>query len=267
MQLKEQVTETLLVESVNGTTTISFNRPERMNAFNTQMAIDLEKVTESLRHDKSLRVLLLKGTGKMFMPGGDILEFHEHVDELEQGVRSTIRTLNGAIANLAKLQVPIVAAVHGSVAGVGMSFMATADLVLAMEGTKFTTAYSGLGVSPDGGLSFSLPHLVGLRKALELALLGEVIDAEEAKKIGLINWVVPAEGFEKKAQEIVQRLAAGPTTALAWTRKLVREGSQGTLLGQLDQEAEGFSKCTGTADFKEGVKSFLEKRRPAFIGK
>ena len=145
--------------------------------------------------------------------------------------------------------------------------MMACDLVIAAEKTKFTMAYSGLGISPDGGASFNLPHTVGPKKAMEWLLLPDVFDAETAKTYGLINWVVSSEKLAEETERLVNRLAKGPTQSYAHTKKrLVNESWSTTLEAQLEREGRAFEACTTTADFKSGVTGFLQKSKCEFIG-
>jgi 2-(1,2-epoxy-1,2-dihydrophenyl)acetyl-CoA isomerase len=162
---------------------------------------------------------------------------------------------------------PVLASVHGSVAGVGVSLMMACDLVIAAENTKFTMAYSGLGISPDGGASYNLPRMVGVKKAMEWLLLSDIFNAEDAKLNGLINWVVPEDQLKDKTDRLMQRLANGPTNSYANTKKLMSQTWDHSLEKQLEIEGLAFESCTTSADFKAGVTHFIHKTRPVFLGK
>ena len=178
-----------------------------------------------------------------------------------------VRTLNATIHNLMHMPKPVLASVHGSVAGVGISLMLATDLVIAAENTKFTTAYSGIGISPDGGCSFQLPRLVGAKKAMEWLLLSDIFDAYEAKNQGLINWVVSEDQLEKNTHKILTRLAKGPAQSYASIKRLVNSTWQETLSNQLEEEGRAFAACSVTQDFQSGVKGFLTKKQVEFVGK
>jgi 2-(1,2-epoxy-1,2-dihydrophenyl)acetyl-CoA isomerase len=201
------------------------------------------------------------------MAGGDIRFFHESLDMMPKGVLNLVRMVNGIISNLMHSPKPVVACVHGSVAGVGMSFMMAADLVIAGANTQFTMAYSKLGVSPDGGASYFLPKMVGHKKAMELALLSDVINANQAQDLGLINWVVPEDQLEEKTLQILNKLASGPTQAYANTKQLIYQSASNSLEQQFEAEARSFAHLSQTADFRSGVIGFLNKTKPEFIGK
>lgn len=259
--------ETILYSVTDHLATIAFNRPESMNAFDNKMADELVLITDEIRANPSIRAVLLCGTGHLFMAGGDLKFFHDRLDTMPAGVMKIVRALNASILNLMQMPKPVLASVHGSVAGVGMSFLLASDLVIAANTTKFTMAYSGIGISPDGGASFHLPRLVGVKKAMEWLLLSEVFDAEEAKQCGLINWTVPDESLKEETQRILNRLANGPTQSYSQIKKLVNETWQTDLTAQLEKEGRAFEACSVTTDFKSGVTSFLQKKKPAFMGK
>lgn len=259
--------ETILFSVTNNIATITFNRPTAMNSFDKKMADDLEELTEQVRVDDSIRAVLLNGAGHLFMAGGDIHFFYKQLDTMPTGVMKMIHTLNASILNLMQMPKPVVASVHGSVAGVGMSFMMACDLVIAAENTKFTMAYSGIGITPDGGATFNLPRLVGSKKAMEWFLLSDIFDAHTAEAYGLINWVVPMEKLAEESQRILKRLANGPTFSYAQSKRLVNETWSHSLETQLEREGRAFESCSASLDFKNGVKGFIEKSKREFIGK
>ncbi|SDM11174.1 2-(1,2-epoxy-1,2-dihydrophenyl)acetyl-CoA isomerase [Oryzisolibacter propanilivorax] len=168
---------------------------------------------------------------------------------------------------LQQLDAPVIAQVHGAAAGAGMSLMLMCDFVLAAEGTKFNLAYINLGTSCDVGASWALPRLVGLRPALEIALLGDALNADEALRLGLVNRVLPAAELEGAAQALAERLAAGPTRAYGQMRRLLRGSLERGLDAQLQAEAEAFDTCARTQDLREGIEAFFERRKPVFSGR
>jgi 2-(1,2-epoxy-1,2-dihydrophenyl)acetyl-CoA isomerase len=247
--------------------TITFNRPQAMNSFNREMAEALEQITEQIRADNAIRAVLLKGAGNLFMAGGDIHSFHERLATMTTDVMTDIRLLNAAILNLVQMSKPVLASVHGSVAGVGMSFMMAADLVIAADNTKFTMAYGGIGLSSDGGSSYFLPRLVGTKKAMELIMLPDIFDSKTAQEYGLVNWIAPAENLTAETERVLQRLAKGPTHAYAQAKHLIQKSWNNSLETQLDAEGRAFASCCATEDFKIGVTAFLNKKKPEFTGK
>lgn len=258
--------ETLLFTIKNNIATITFNRPHVMNSFDKTMADELEIITDQVRLDNSIRAVMLNGAGNLFMAGGDIHFFYRTLDAMPAGVRKIVRTLNAAIMNLMAMPKPVVASVHGSVAGVGVSLMMACDLVIAAENTKFNLAYTGIGISPDGGASYHLPRLVGTKKAMEWLLLSTIFDAQTALAHGLVNWVVTQEKLSEETDRLVNQLASGPTQSYAAVKRLLNETWQNDLETQLEKEGEAFEKCSATSDFKKGVTGFLHKKKSEFSG-
>lgn len=259
--------DTILLSITNNIAVLTFNRPEAMNSLNAEMAAELSAKTEQILFDNTIRAVLLRGAGNLFMAGGDIRFFQQTMDTMPKGVLNLVRLVNGIIANLLQSPKPVLACVHGSVAGIGMSFMMAADLVIAGANTQFTMAYSKLGISPDGGATYFLPKIVGHKKAMELALLSEVITANQAQDLGLINWLVPEDQLEEKALQLLNKLANGPTQAYAHTKQLMQQSANNSLAQQLDAEAFAFAHLSQTTDFRSGVTGFLNKTKPEFVGK
>ena len=261
------MTKTLLFSVKDSIATITFNRPSAMNTFDDVMGEELKNLTDQVRADDAIKAVLLNGAGSLFMAGGDIQFFHRSLDAMPACVMNIVRDLNAAILNLMQMPKPVVASVHGSVAGVGMSLMMACDLAIAAENTKFTMAYSGIGISPDGGASYNLPRLVGTKKAMEWMLLSDIIDTGTAEKYGLINWIVTAETLSDETARLMKRLTDGPTQSYAHIKRLVNDSWQSSLEYQLEREARSFSACTTTADFKAGITGFLNKVKPEFTGR
>lgn len=259
--------ETLLFSVANNIATISFNRPQVMNCFDYQMGEELAALTDQVKLDSSIKAVLLNGAGSLFMAGGDIRFFSERLNDMPQGVMKIVRMLNSSILNLMQMPKPVVACVHGSVAGAGVSLMMACDLVIAAEKTKFSLAYSGIGITPDGGASYNLPRLVGTKKAMEWILLSEVFDAQTALQAGLINWVVAEDKLPEETDKLLKRLASGPTKSYANAKRLLNESWQTSLEAHLEKEGRSFEECSATADFRVGVTSFLKKVRPEFEGR
>lgn len=255
---------TLLYSESGAVATIILNRPKAMNSFNDEMGDELERITDKIRYDQSIRAVLLKGNGGLFMAGGDIRFFYEQMDTMPANVRKIVRTLNATILNLMEMSKPVLASVHGSVAGVGMSLMLACDLVVAAADTRFTTAYSGIGISPDGGASWQLPRHVGPKKAMEWLLLSDIFDAEMAHAYGLVNRVVPPDTLASETDALLRRLAAGPAKAYANCKRLVNETWGMHPATQLEKEGQAFEACSASTDFKSGITGFLKKTTPVF---
>ena len=250
-----------------GVATISFNRPQVMNALDAEVIHALRAACERARDDAAVRAILLRGNGPAFVAGGDIAMFHANRENLSAMAEELSAELHGAILALRAAPKPVIASVHGAVAGAGVSLLAAADLAIAADDTQFTLAYSRIGASPDGGATWFLPRLVGARRALESMLLADVFDAQTALRFGLINRVVAVADLVAETARLAQRLASGPTQAYAATKALVNQSFETSLAEQLDAEAAAFVQGTRTADFGEGVAAFVNKVKPEFKGK
>ena len=244
--------------------TLCFNRPGALNAIDVPMADAFLAAVRELAADGSVRAVLLSGAGKGFMAGGDLAVLRA---DPVQGAADLIGPLHEALTVLAGMDAPLVAQVHGVAAGAGLSLMLQADFVLAAEGTRFNLAYVNIGASCDVGASWALPRLVGLRRALEIAMLGDMFDAATAERMGLINRVLPAADLEREAMAFAQRLAKGPTVALGRLRRLMRTSFDRDLPAQLGAESAAFRECATSDDFKLGIDAFFAKKTPTFTGR
>jgi 2-(1,2-epoxy-1,2-dihydrophenyl)acetyl-CoA isomerase len=214
--------------------------------------------------DNTVRAVLLSGAGKGFMAGGDLAVLQA---DPQGGAKALIGPLHEALVVLAGIDAPVVAQVHGVAAGAGLSLMLQADFVLAAQGTRFNLAYVNIGASCDVGASWALPRWVGLRRALEIAMLGDMLDAPAAERMGLINRVVPVDALEAEAMALAQRLANGPTVALGQLRRLMRGSFERALPEQLDAESAAFQVCAASEDFRTGVGAFFARSKPQFSGR
>jgi 2-(1,2-epoxy-1,2-dihydrophenyl)acetyl-CoA isomerase len=247
---------------------IRLNRPEMLNAVDREAIAALAAAAAEAAEDRNTRVLLLTGEGRHFCAGGDIAMFGELIalspEERRKILYETVDMLHPVLVRLRHMPKPVVAVVQGGAAGFGLSLVLAADLALAAADAVFTCGYIHLGTSPDGGMTALLPALVGLKQATELALLGERFDAARALALGIVNRVLPPDALRAEAENLAQRLAAGPATAYARTKALLQASLGDAFDAQLRREAENFAACAATDDFAEGVQAFLEKRRPAF---
>jgi 2-(1,2-epoxy-1,2-dihydrophenyl)acetyl-CoA isomerase len=243
---------------------IRFNRPEVLNAIDATMALAFRDACRAIADDPEVRVVILSGEGRAFMAGGDVAQFRDDpaaipatlIDPMHEGLRL-----------LTELPAPVLASLHGAVAGAGMSLALACDLAVAAEGTKFNLAYAKLGASCDLGASWSLPRLVGLRRALEIALLCETMDAAEALRLGLVNRVVPPETLAAETERLAVRLASGAPIANGCLKRLLRASLSRDLPTQLQEERDSFARCAASQDFDEAVVAFLEKRPASFQGR
>ena len=251
-----------------GVAILTLNRPESLNAVNPDMVAGLLAASALAADDPVARAVVVRGAGKSFMAGGDLRWFREQlalpVAQRQSGFAELIAGVHAAIVNFKRMDKPLIAAVHGAVAGFGLSLMLAADLALATDDAYFTLAYSNIALSPDGGATWSLPRHIGMKRAMEVALLGDRFDARRALELGLINRVVPKGGLEQESMALAARLATGPAEALARTKALLNQSFDKSLEEQLLCEQQHVSECASEADFAEGLAAFFAKRKPAY---
>lgn len=254
----------LSVSRDGGLVRLRLDRPEALNALDLDLAQALLAACRDLADDSSVRAVLLSGSGRAFAAGGDLAQMRAAP---VAAADSLITPMHQALNLLGRIDAPVLVALHGAVAGAGLSLAAAADLAIAAEGTKFNLAYINIATSCDLGASWSLPRLVGLRRALEIALLGESFDARKALEIGLVNRVVTSDTLEAEAEALAQRLARGPTLAYGHMRRLMRTSFERSFADQLDAERDAFLASAATADFGEGLAAFFERRPARFQGR
>jgi 2-(1,2-epoxy-1,2-dihydrophenyl)acetyl-CoA isomerase len=251
----------------DGLAVIRLNRPAARNAIDQALADDLAEAVQRCAADSAIRALLICANGPAFTVGGDVAMLAKiGPAELPGDLRRLTAGYHAALQILDRLEVPVVAAVHGAVAGGGLGLIYVADVVIAAAGTRFATGFSGLGLSGDGGGTWFLPRLVGLRRAAELYFGQRVLDADEAADWGLISRVVPATDLAAEAERTARQLAAGPTRAFGEIRTLLRRAHEVSLGDQLQAEAAALSRTAGTQDAARAIDSFLAKSTPEFRG-
>ena len=261
----------LLVSRNNAVVTLAMNRPEARNALSMEMRSQLSSILHDIETDDSIRCVVLTGAGDHFMAGGDVKGMGDSIKKSAQEIRKEfvlrIHDLHTIMFAMRRMPKPIIASCRGAAAGAGVSMALACDLVIASEDAFFTLAYSRIGTSPDGSSTFHLPRAVGIKKAMEIALLGDRFDAQNAKDIGMINFVVPNADLSKETAKLAKRLAEGPTHVYGNTKALLYRSLENTFESQLQAEAEFFADSASRPDFKEGVSAFIEKRTPKFTGK
>lgn len=256
-----------LIYTVKGpVATIILNRPDRYNALSRQMVEELLDAVLACDENRAIRAVVLTGAGQAFCAGGDVREFIEHAGTLTLHVKRLVASLHDTISCLSRMSKPVIAGINGVAAGAGMSLAMACDLAVAAESARFTMAYTKIGATPDGSSSYFLPRLVGLRRAVELTFTNRVLTAEEAQRWGLVNRVVPDAEFPAAVDALAKELAAGPTLALGRAKRLLLMSQHESLETQMENEAQLIAFSSQTADFREGVKAFVEKRTPTFRG-
>ncbi|CAB3929448.1 1,2-epoxyphenylacetyl-CoA isomerase [Achromobacter insolitus] len=250
--------------------TITLNRPRVLNALNHELSELLQDAVCRVENDSDVRAIVIRGAGGNFMAGGDINAFHAALQHDESNRKiyfeRFIGEVNDTVTRIRRMHKPVVASVAGAVAGFGFSLMNSCDLVVAADDSYFTMAYRNIGASPDGSGTYGLPRVVGTKRAMEIALLGERIDARRALDLGLINWVVSKEELEMATHSRATLLARGPTRALGRTKCLINESLGRSLSEQLQAEQDSFSACSGDEDFAIGLEAFLKKQNAEFKG-
>jgi len=243
---------------------VTLNRPQAGNALDLEMAKELMVVALRCEGDPSVRAVLLRGAGNSFCAGGDVKVFAAQ-PQLPHYLREITSYLHLAVSRFARLDAPVIAAVHGSAAGGGFSLAISCDLVIAAESAKFLMAYSKIGMAPDGGSTYFLPRLVGLKRAMELAVTNRVLSAREACDWGIVTEVVPPESLPARAEELALALAQGPTGAFGSAKRLLHGGWNQTLETQMELESRAIAETGASTEGHEGIRAFLEKRKPSFL--
>lgn len=260
--------ETLDLAREGGLATITLNRPEALNALNETIARELRAAIEHLSADEGVRAVVLTGAGRSFSAGADLKEQRPGPDGGPPDLGERLRELyHPVILGIREMPKPVVAAVNGPAVGVGLSMALACDLVLAAESAYFLLAFVNIGLVPDGGSTATVPARVGLARATEMAMLGERVPAELALDWGMINAVHPDGDLAAAANALGARLAAGPTSSYAATKRLLNRRLYADLAEQLEAEAEAQRGQGLTGDFAEGVLAFLQKRDPEFPGR
>jgi 2-(1,2-epoxy-1,2-dihydrophenyl)acetyl-CoA isomerase len=259
--------ETIELSREGAVAVLRFNRPESYNAINHQMAPELLDAAIAVQNDPAVRALVLTGSGTAFHAGGDVKAFVSQGEAVYEYIDHMVIPFHAFVSHLVRMRKPVVAAVNGVAAGAGFSIAMACDLVLASAEAVFTVAYSRIGASPDGSMTYFLVRQLGTRRAMELYLTNRVLTAQEAAAWGLVTEVLPAAGFLDAALERAAQLAAGPTAAYGLAKELFYQSFNNQLETQLELEARGIIAASRTADFREGTQAFSEKRQPAYLGR
>jgi len=247
----------------DGVGTVTLERPDAGNGVNVQLARDLFAVAVQAERDTSVKVIVLRGAGRNFCVGGDLKEFAGRAD-MPEHLREVTTNLHAAIVAFARMDPPIVVGVQGSAAGAGLGLACLGDIVIAAESARFVVAYTKIGLNPDGGTSYLLPRLVGLRRAQELTLLNTPLDAHGALEAGLVTRVVADDALDAEVDAVARQLATGARAGQGEAKRLLRASLDSTLALHLEAEAAAIVRSASTADAYEGIAAFLDKRAPRF---
>jgi 2-(1,2-epoxy-1,2-dihydrophenyl)acetyl-CoA isomerase len=245
---------------------ITLNRPAQGNAIDMMMARELAAAALRCATDVSIRCVVLSGLGRLFCVGGDLSLFNEAGDQISGLLGELAETLHTAVSRLARMPKPLLTLINGPAAGAGLSLALLGDVVLAARSAHFTCAYTGVGLTPDGGMTWLLPRLVGLRKAQEMLLTNRRIAASEAERIGLVTQVVDDASLVEEGAHLASTFAQSATRALGATRSLILESLNSSFATQLQREAHSIIAAAKSADSAEGISAFVSKRPPTFSG-
>jgi 2-(1,2-epoxy-1,2-dihydrophenyl)acetyl-CoA isomerase len=262
------MTYTLItLDKADGLATLTFRQPQKLNAVSRKMIAEIKTAWEDIAADGSVRAVLLTGEGRGFCAGADLADPDRENSASADSGSALDKYFNPVIRLMREVPKPIVAAVNGVAAGVGMSFAMASDITIAAKSASFLQAFARIGLLPDGGSTWFLPRLVGDARARALAMLAPQIKAEQAKEWGLIWDVVEDAELMPKATELARRLADGPTLSLARIKAAMNQASANDLSAQLDLERDFQRELGRSEDFREGVQAFLAKRKANFKGK
>jgi 2-(1,2-epoxy-1,2-dihydrophenyl)acetyl-CoA isomerase len=260
----------LILEKEDGVAILTLNRPDKMNAFTTEMYEAVRRACDEIRDDDSVNVLIITGAGRAFSAGSDA---RSRLAAKAEGARTeearsdllnpVMLFLAPAVWNIGK---PTIAAVNGVAVGAGLSIALLCDIRIASEKARFGAAWVNMGLIPDCGATYLLPKVIGTSKALEMIYTGDIIDVAEAERVGLVSKVVPPDDLMQTARDLANRIAKGPSIAIELAKRAVHKSLVNDLETQLNFELYAQNVCRGTEDNKEAVKAFMEKRKPAFKG-
>lgn len=248
----------------NAVAIITLNRPDKFNSFNREMALQMQKALDDAAADNTVRAVYITGEGKAFCAGQDLVEA---IDPAGPGIRKIVEEhYNPIIRRIRQLEKPVVCGVNGVAAGAGANIALACDVVIAAASASFLQAFSKIGLIPDSSGTYILPRLIGWNRASALMMLGDKVPAAEALQMGMIYRVVPEESLREEGIKISGVLSGMPTKAIALTKKLLNESFVNSLDKQLDRERDLQVEAANSYDYDEGVKAFLEKRKPVFKG-
>lgn len=258
-------TPSVQVETRGAVALVTLNRPDSANTLNLEMGMDLLAAAMTCGRNPSVRAVVLTGAGRQFCFGGDLRAMNSRGSASDGYLRELTGYLHSAISHFVRMDAPVIAAVNGTAAGAGIGLVAMSDLSVCGSGSKFTLAYTGVGLTPDAGTSFLLPRMIGMKRTMELMLTNRTLTANEALQWGLVNAVVDDAQILDEAFRIAERLAAGATSALGRTKRLLAASMAG-FESQMVLESETIASQSVTEQGAEGINAFINKRKPDFTG-
>jgi 2-(1,2-epoxy-1,2-dihydrophenyl)acetyl-CoA isomerase len=259
--------ETITYELQDGVCTITLNRPDVFNAANEQLTTDLQRALASANEDPQVRCVVLTGAGKAFCSGQDLKDAPSSGDGKRNLNDSLVRRYNPIVRAIRSMPKPVVAGINGVAAGAGLSLALAADVRIMSSSARLVEAFIAIALIPDSGATWFYPRMMGYSRAFEFAALNSPITAEEALRLGLVASVVSPKAFHKALSTYARKLADGPTATIGYVKHLLQQGLTHTLDEMLDLEADFQQRAGDSADYAEGVRAFIEKRKPSFTGK
>jgi 2-(1,2-epoxy-1,2-dihydrophenyl)acetyl-CoA isomerase len=259
--------ETIRCEVRAGVAELVLDRPDAGNTFTAELLDELAEATKRLATDSDVRAVALRGSGPNFCFGASVDMFADEPAERRPALlRDLVTRFHQAATRLTRLEVPVLGVAHGMVVGGGLALLGLCDVVVVAESTRFRMGWSGIGITMDGGTTWTLPRIIGPNRTRELIYTNRVFTAAEAERWGLVNWIVPDAELATRAGEIAAKLANGPTAALGACKRLILEGGSQSFETHLEDEAVVLVRSFATRDADEGFRAFLEKRAPRFRG-
>lgn len=257
----------VLVARSEGIGWLTLNRPTRGNSIDFQLVEELDAAAKDCAADQSVRCVVLSGSGRFFCAGGDLNLFNDAGAERSNLLAKLAAILHSALSSFARMRKPLLTLINGPAAGAGLSLSLCGDVVLAARSAYFTSAYTAIGLTPDGGMTWMLPRLIGVRRAQEMLLTNRSVTANEAQRMGLVTRVVSDESLAAEGAKLASKLAQSATEALGATRALILNSIQTSFEAQLSAEAHAIAAAGARPECAEGINAFLSKRLPIFDGK
>ena len=257
--------ETLSVKTKENISYITLNRPERLNSFDMKLGNELYIVLKEIKSKREIRAVVIKGTGKGFCGGGDVKEMYS-AENKSLFLRELTRSIHRCVIEMRNMERPVIAAINGAAFGAGLSLALACDIIITVKEAKFGTAFIGIGLAPGCGTQF-FTNVVGYQRACEYILTSKIFTAEKAKELGLVNKVVESDQLDNTVEEILTKFKKLPPIAIGKAKMLINKSLENDMVSHLELESKTASQSASTQDFNEGVTSFVEKRKPNFIGK